>query len=653
MDIFGNFSKLKGDNDKRKVFRKKELDFSYSDLTLEPVGKIESKESVRSIFMIKALIIFLFCIVVLRLFDLQVVEGDMNQSLAEGNRIRPRIIEANRGLITDKDGYWLARNKPDFALSVYPSDLPRKKNEREEIYSKIAAVSHLSVDEIMTTIQGNGSLADQHAKLSSLDMVILKDNISHDDALLLEEEIVGLSGVFVSKQSMREYLTLPGLSHIIGYTSKLSPDDMKNKKEYNPSDRIGKTGLEFQYEENLKGINGVEQIEVNSRGLITRVIVDNQNTEPVPGENISLYLNKEMQTRSAAALLNGIESAKQLTGDDTVNSGVAILMDVHTGGIIASVSLPDFDNNLFATTISSNDYKRLIEDKTNPMFDRSIKGNYPPGSISKIVLAAAGLAEGVISTNFSFDTPSAITIGDYSFPDWKDHGVSDIKTAIAESNNIFFYMIGGGFEKVSGLGMTKIEKWWRLFGLGEKTGVDLPGESDGFLPTPGWKKETRNEPWYIGDTYHVSIGQGDLLVTPMQMLRATAAIANGGKLVSPQFVSKVTDDKGNVLKEFSTRIERENFVPNSVLETVREGMRSTITDGSARNLDDLPFTVAGKTGTAQFLNNQKTHAWFTAFAPYEDPEVAVITFIDGGGGGHEIAAPIAKEILSAYFSLKN
>ena len=653
MDIFGNFSKLKGDNDKRKVFRKKELDFSYSDLTLEPVSKIESKEGVRSIFTIKALIILFFCVIIFRLFDLQVVEGNANQSLAEGNRIRPRIIEADRGLITDKNGNWLARNQPDFALAVYPSDLPRKTLDRNNVYSRLSQISGLSVDQITTAIQGTGSFSDQQARLSSLDMVTLKDNISHDDALLLEENIVGLSGVFVSKQSMREYLTLPGLSHLIGYTSKVSPEDIRGSNIYNPSDRIGKTGLEAQYESSLKGTNGVEQIEVNSRGLITRVIVDNQNKEPIPGENISLYLDKDLQEKTAEALRNGMESAKQLTGDNTINSGVAIVMDVHTGGILASVSLPDYDNNLFASTISNQDYQKLATDPANPLFDRAIKGTYPPGSISKIILASAGLQEGNITANTSMVTPAAIKIGDYTFPDWKDHSYesTNIERAIAESNDIFFYSLGGGFENINGLGIDKIKHYWQLFGLGEKTGIDLPGEAAGLLPDEKWKLAATGTPWYIGDTYHVSIGQGDLLVTPLQMVRATAAIANGGTLLQPQLVQKIVDPSGKVIQDFGPRIERQNFLDPSVIKTVQEGMRMTITDGSARSIfPNFPIEIAGKTGTAQFMNNTKTHAWFECYAPYDKPQIAVLTFVDGGGEGYDVAAPIAKDILSYYFS---
>lgn len=641
MDIFGNFSKLATDKNKRQVEDLREVDFSYSDVAIEGIQDLEEKRATSSVFWLKLFTVGVFLVLIGRLFLLQVVQGESNQKLAEGNRIRPRIIEASRGVITDKDGVWLARNKPNFVLGVYPSDLPKKAKEREELYNKVASVSGLDLALIKKESEKNG--------LYSLDMIALKDDIPHDEALVMEKNIAGLSGVTIAKKSSREYVSLPGLAHILGYTGKISPEDVSESSEYYLSDRIGKTGLESQYEKDLKGKHGLEQIEVDSKGNIIRVLAEDNNREPESGYDINLYLDRGLQSKTADSIKVGIEEAKKLTGQE-VNAGVAIVMDVKSGGVLSMVSLPDYDNNLFTTSISNQDYQKIINDTSNPMFNRAIKGTYPPGSIVKIVMAAAGLDEGAISTNTAFDTPAEIKIGEYTFPDWKDHGVTNIERAIAESNNIFFYAIGGGYDKIKGIGIDAINKYWKLFGLGEETGIDLPNESSGFLPTPAWKQAEKKEPWYIGDTYHVSIGQGDLLVTPIQMLRATVAVANGGTLLQPQMVQKIVNHQGKVIKEFGPRVESENFISSSIIKTVQEGMRMTITEGSARNLNDLPVSVAGKTGTAQFLNNQKTHAWFECYAPYENPEIAVIVMIEGGGGGHEIAAPVAKEILNYYFT---
>jgi len=640
VDILGNYSKLRGDKRKRRVARRQEIDFSYSQVALKTRGKIEPKQKLfSSLFSLKAVIVLLFCLLIFKIFSLQVVKGEVNQNLAEGNRIRPRLVEASRGLILDKNGEWLAKNKPDFALALFPSDLPKDKLEREKIFQRISDISGLTLAEINAQIQKN--------TLSSVDAVIIKDNLEPEEALLLEERTMGIPGVFVNKKFKREYLTLPGLSHILGYTGMVSKEDLE-KGGYYMTDWIGKTGLEYQYENYLKGIHGIEQIEVDSKGNVVRVLVKEGSKDPIAGDDIMLYLDKDLQEKSAQFLKEGMAKASQNTGED-INAGVAIVMDVKTGGILSMVSLPDFDNNLFTKKISEVDYKKLTEDKSFPMFNRAIKGVYPPGSIIKIVMASAGLTEGNITLNTSFDTPEAIMIGDYRFPDWKDHGVTDVKRAIAESNNVFFYSIGGGYENIQGLGIDKIKQYWQLFGLGNKSNIDLPGEATGLLPDPAWKEETKKEPWYLGDTYHVSIGQGDLLVTPIQMAKIVSAFANNGTLLSPQLLRKVVDQNGKTVFDGKPKVEKTAFLPDWVIKTVRDGMRLTVTDGSARSLNDLPVAVAGKTGTAQFFNNQKTHAWFVSFAPFDDPQIAVVVLVEGGGGGNDIAAPIAKEILKYYF----
>ena len=643
MDIFGNFSKI---INKKATPHSKNIeneDFSYSDITLEGMKKVESKESTHFLFGTKLTVVFIFCLLLIKLFMLQVVSGESNKSLAEGNRIRPRVIEAQRGAILDSDGAWLGRNKPNYVLALYPCDLPKKKTEREAIYDQIGAVINQKPADIKDASEKNGLL--------SLDYVSLIENISHDDSLILKKKLFGVAGVSIINKSDREYALLPGVAHILGYVGKISENDLKNSSDYFMTDRTGKVGLESTYEKYLKGTHGVEQIEVDSKGNIIQVLAEDGRREPVSGNDLTLYLDRDLQNKTSEALKKGIESAKVASGQE-ITSGVAIVMDVKTGGILSMVSLPEYDNNIFSGQLSNQKYQDLINDPTYPMFNRSISGTYPPGSISKIILAAAGLANGNINKNTSIVTPPAIQIGEYTFPDWKDHSYesTNVERAIAESNNVFFYSVGGGYDKIKGLGINNINKYWKLFGLGEKTGIDLTGEASGLLPTPEWKEKVKKEPWYIGDTYHASIGQGDLLVTPIQMLRATVAVANGGTLLQPQVVKKISESDGTVVKEFGPRVIRENVVDPSAIKAVQSGMRMAVTEGSARTLLDLPVTSAGKTGTAQFLDNQKTHAWFECFAPYENPKIAVLTMVEGGGGGHEIALPIAKEILQYYFT---
>jgi penicillin-binding protein 2 len=417
------------------------------------------------------------------------------------------------------------------------------------------------------------------------------------------------------------------------------------------SDWIGKSGLEASYEKYLKGKNGIEQVEVDSQGSIIRVLVDENNREPEEGESISLYLDSGLQEKAGEYLIQGMEEAKKLTGEES-GGAVAIVMNVKNGGILSMVSLPSYDDNLFAKGILSADYQNLVNDPKKPMFNRATSGTYPPGSIIKIIMASAGLSEGVISVNTSLDTPPSIEVGEWSFPDWKDHGITNVERAIAESNNIFFYALGGGYDKIKGIGINNMKRWWQKFGLGSKTGIDLATEASGLLPDPDWKEKVFGEPWYIGDTYHAAIGQGDLLITPLQMVRAVATIANGGKLLAPQLVQKISDKDGNIVEEYGARVQNKQVAPPEVISTVERGMRMAVTEGSARTLNDLPYKVAGKTGTAQFFSNQKTHAWFECYAPYDNPEIAVIVLVEGGGGGHEIAVPVARNILEYYFANK-
>jgi len=640
MDIFGNQEKIKGDKKSRKV--KESGGFDYSVFPDSNSKNQDATEKPKSLGWIKVAVALFFVVIAGKLFLSQIVYGNYSKDLAEGNKIRPRVVPATRGLITDKNGVWLARNVPSFDLSLFPSDLPKNEDEREENYKKISEISGKNKDEIKSLAEDSGLLA--------LDSITLIENLSFEDALLYEEKVMGVSGLVVVKKASREYKNTLSLSHILGYTGKVSERDLEENPDYRFSSWIGKTGIESVYEKEIKGQDGVEQVEVDSMGNIIRVLVDENNTEPIAGNEAVLYLDSGLQEKSVEYLLEGMAASKELTQEEP-EAGVVIAINPQNGGILSMVSLPSYDNNLFAKGIKPEDYKMLIEDQKKPMFNRATSGTYPPGSIIKIVMAVAGLAEGNINLNTAFDTPLAIEIGEWKYPDWKDHGYTNVEKAIAESNNVFFYAVGGGYENIiSGLGINKIKKWWENFGLGSPTGIDLDSEASGLLPDSDWKESYFDEPWYLGDTYNVSIGQGNLLVSPIQMVRAVATIANGGKLMEPQFVQKIVDSHGNVIKEYSPAIANGQVAEPSVIEAVQRGMRKTVLEGSARQLQDLPVSVAGKTGTAQFFGNQKTHAWFECYAPYENPEIAIVVLIEGGGAGNEIAAPIAQKILNYYYT---
>jgi penicillin-binding protein 2 len=639
-DIFGNSTT---EEEGKKILKMdEESDLEYSLKVKSETGMSLAPEVKKRGFLVfKILTAIVFMLIIGKLFVSQIVQGKILEKAAEGNKIRPRIISAQRGMITDSKGVWLARNVPSFDLALYPADLPKDKAKRDEIYNKIAEISGQSKEEIKNKSEANGLL--------SLDLIILKENLSHDEALLMEEKTIGLQGLTVVKRARREYKSDIGLSHLLGYTGKISSEELKKDGSRHMSDWIGKAGLESFYEQALKGQDGIEQIEVDSTGNVVRVLADSTNREPITGNNLSLYLDTDLQQKTYEYLKEGMDQAKSLTGEAS-GGAIAIAMNPQNGGILSMVSIPSYDDNLFAQGISNEDYTKLINDPTQPMFNRATSGEYPPGSTIKIVHATAGLSEGAITENTAFDTPVEITVGDWIFPDWKDHGYTDIRRAIAESNNVFFYSIGGGYGPIKGIGIDNLKKWWQKFGLGEGTGIDLSSESSGLLPDPEWKEKVIKEPWYIGDTYHVSIGQGDLLVTPLQMVRATAAIANGGKLLHPTLVQKITDPSGNVIKELGNSVENPQVADPNIIKIVQEGMRMAVTSGSASQMQDLPIPVAGKTGTAQFFNNAKTHAWFECYAPSDNPQIALVVIVEGGGGGHEIALPVAKNILNYYFT---
>lgn len=326
-------------------------------------------------------------------------------------------------------------------------------------------------------------------------------------------------------------------------------------------------------------------------------------------------------------------------------------MDPRNGGVLAFVSIPGFDANIFSGKIDSKNYNRLLQDENRPMLNRIFGGLYPPGSTIKPFVASSALDAGIIDENTTILTPPEIKIGEWIFPDWKAHGSADVKKAIAESNNIFFYALGGGYDKIQGLGSDLLKKYLTRFGFGEVTGIDIPGEQAGLVPDRAWRKKVKNDNWYIGDTYHMAIGQGDMLVTPLEIATATAAIANGGTLYEPRVAKEIVSaETGETIQKIASKIKKKEIINGDALRIVRDGMRMTITSGSGYSTfgNDFPIEVAGKTGTAQFGSEGKTHAWFTSFAPFNDPKIAVSVFVEAGGEGYQYAAPVAKTAYEWY-----
>jgi penicillin-binding protein 2 len=571
---------------------------------------------------------------------LQVVKGEYYYKMAEGNRIRIERIEAKRGVIYDRNNKSLVRNVANFMFYLVPADLPSDIIERDNLIFEISrALGTKTADEIkgMLTPIKRGSL-------ESYRPLFIDDNINYDKAMMIYLQTDNWPGAQLSSRTRREYnLNTFSMSHILGYTGKISQSELdKSGDEYSPIDYIGKMGIENFWENELKGLSGMKQIEVDALGKEKKII---SKQDALDGHNIILSIDLDAQKKLEEIIAVALQKLK-------LTKASAIAIDPNNGEIIAMVSLPAFNNNSFAKGISRAEYSALISRADLPLFNRSISGEYPSGSTIKPVIASAALEEGTINENTTVLSSGGIKIGEWFFPDWKPggHGRTDVKRAIAESINTFFYYIGGGYQDFKGLGLDKINYYEEKFGLGKQTGIDLPGERSGFLPTKEWKEKEKKEKWYIGDTYHISIGQGDLLVTPLQVSLYTAVIANGGILYRPHIVKNIETGTGKSINSINNDSVRQGFIKEKNINIVRAGMRQTVTSGSGRKLSALSVEAAGKTGTAQSSTSKtKTHAWFTGFAPYDNPQIVITILIEDGGGGDVVAVPIAKDFLSWYF----
>lgn len=585
-----------------------------------------------------------FSILFIRSAHLQIIKGNYYRNIAEGNRIRIQAIKADRGIIFDRNKIPLVENIPSFSFSLIPGDLPRDKFKSEEIISEIARLTNENPEKINELIDSYPYFYYQP--------IIIKENIAYEEAILLKIASTDLPGIVLEIGSKREYLNnisgkknILSLSHILGYVGRINKEELeKNKDEYWPSDYIGKSGLELSWEKTLRGKDGKKQIEVDALGKEERII---NEESPNAGNNLIVSLDLELQEKIEDILNNYLRRFNK-------KRGVVIILNPNNGEILALVSLPAFDNNIFTKGMSREEYQSLINNPDKPLFNRSISGEYPSGSTIKPIISIAALEEEIITQSTTFLSTGGIWYDRWFFPDWAKggHGLTNVTRAIAESINTFFYIVGGGYKDFIGLGPNKIASYANSFGLGEKLGIDLPGESSGLIPTPEWKEKIKNEQWYIGDTYHLSIGQGDILVTPLQITSAISVFANQGILYRPHLAKEIINPETNETTEIKPEVINSDFLSPENIEIVRRGLRQTVTSGSAKILLDVPVAVAGKTGTAEWGEGKSPHAWFTGFAPYNNPEIVVTTLVEEGGEGSVIATQITKEILNWYFSQK-
>lgn len=592
-------------------------------------------------FIFKIFVSLVFIIVAGKAFYLQITEGEKYKIWADTNRIRQIPIVAERGIIYDRNQKPLVENIPDFYLAITPGDLPHDPDKRAELMQKISEIANMPPESIEERLSSFTAYNYQS--------VSIETNLTYEQAVKLEILAHEFPAIQIGSGLARKYDIPSSLSHAIGYLRKVDGEDLVADKNYFPTDNIGKTGLEFQYEKNLRGSYGRKQIEVDAMGRQTSVIA---KEDAVAGNDLILSIDAELQKKTEEIL------AKHMAAND-IKRAVVIISDVSTGEILALANEPSYDNNLFSGGLSANDYAKLANNANLPLFDRAVSGEYPSGSSIKPIFAAGALEEGLVTENTTFLSTGGIKVDKWFFPDWKvgGHGATNVRRALAESINTFFYIIGGGILqdnlkdfKIPGLGALKLKEYALKFGLAAKLGIDLPGEAAGFIPDPAWKQNSKKEMWYIGDTYHMAIGQGDILVTPLQVNSWTATFANGGTVYQPHLVKTMVYQNGSVGVVPAKIIAQPSVKPQNI-EIVRQGLRDCVVYGSCHALSDLNFPVAGKTGTAQWGANKKSHAWFTGFAPYDKPQIAITVLMEEGGEGSATALPVAKEILWWYFNV--
>ncbi len=580
-------------------------------------------------------ILFLFLV---RIFYISSVHGDFFRDWSENNHLRVFSLPGPRGLILDRNGEQLVENISENILLIIPADIPKSTEMRSEFLTKLAEIISVDYGDLQDLVEKNAYSFTPLEVASGLD---------HETVVTLKEVYASVPSVFVSQRATRKYRDEEVYSHILGYVAPLTDQNIDQylEKGYVRDERIGVSGLEKQYEEVLHGENGKKIIEINAHG---DVIKENISEETNTGKSLSLTLIHELQKYANDRLKASLQLLGKL-------SGVVIVSDVKTGGILAAVSLPTFDSNMFGDGIKGKEevalYNEYLQREDRPLLNRLHAGLYAPASTYKIVTASAVLEEKGVSVDEFIDSPGRLEIIDqfdpskkYFFNDWKleGHGPLNIVGAIAESSDTFFYQVVGGFGERSGIGPNFLAEYSRKFGLGSLTGVDLPGELSGVVPDPDWKRSVKNEGWFTGDTYNMSIGQGYLLVTPLQVNTYTSIIANNGVFMKPHF-----NQDAYIFPE-------EIQVSKETLKVVSQGLYEVVNGekGTAKSLQSLPFTVAGKTGTGQFNNNQELHAWFTGYAPFENPEVVITVLVEGGGEGSAAAVPIARDVLDFYMKNK-
>ena len=591
----------------------------------------------RRLRLVSILVFVIISALIIRLWFLQIVNGPIYRTQSENNRIHLQKIPPFRGMITDRKGELLVDNRPSFDLYIIPEDI----QDRKQFLAGLKFLIDIDPEQISDKL-------GKTSKLYSFRSILIKKDITRDELAAVETHLFDLPGLSVQPSLQRSYLFGNLASHVIGYLGEINENELKSGKypDNGAGDLIGKSGVEGKWHNYLNGIAGGKQVEVNASG---RKLQDLSIKSPVPGMNITLTIDKDLQSLAEESLKD--------------KKGAIVALNPNNGEILAMASSPAIDPNMFIGGIHRTEWEKMISSSGSPLQNRAISGQYPPGSSFKIVMALAGLQEGVIDPDELITCPGTYTLGNHTYQCWKEggHGSVNFQRAITESCDIYFYKIG------IRLGIDRIAHYAKMFGLGQKTGFELGNEAEGLIPTTEWKLKRFGVPWQLGETVSSSIGQSYVLATPLQMARLISAVFNGGKLYQPKIVMDIGNDSDNVYR-FTPTLIGELGVRQENLELLKKALISVVNDpqGTGARAKIHGISVAGKTGTAQVVALEKTknprsdneisnafedHAWFVAIAPAENPKIALAVLIEHGGHGSSGAAPIARDLIKKYLNI--
>ena len=679
---------------------------------LEPINELDHKR----LWVIYSLIGIVFIFFLWRVFSLQIVKGEAYQTRAIENRTREISLPTQRGKIFDRNGTVLANNIASYNVVITPADLPDDEGAIQDVYRRLSVLIGVPVNNGNTDPETVRNFTPCQTDLGITQIVYIGDtnapydpirikcNIDETTARIIQEQSADLAGVSIEIEAVREYPTGEITAEVIGFLGPIPAIEQQyweNLGFVSNRDKVGYAGVENSLNDILIGKNGLRVVEVDSAGKILRDI--EPPVEPIPGSSITLTIDTRLQSAARAALIDWMQR-QSLRNNKQYTQGVVIAMNPKTGEVLALVSYPNYENNRMARLIPSYYYEQLNEDPHKPLFNHAISAEHPPGSVFKLAASIGILNEGVVTPEQLINDPGKIVIEEkffendpnprqreywcYIYKSGGSHGDLDFIGGISQSCDVYFYKVGGGYEDEvpEGLNIWRLGEYARALGYGQVLGIELPGEQDGLIPDPNWKRITVGENWSTGDTYISTIGQGYVLSTPLQVLVSISTLANDGKLMRPTLVKEILDSEGNVIKPFEPEmlwditqdpvihVYDENFFQTDevktvepwVVDKVKEGMREVVISGTAKDVfADAEFQSAGKTGTAEYCDDiarekeicipgyWPAHAWYIGYAPYDNPEIAVVAFVYDGDEGALVAAPIVRKVMEAYFELKS